>query len=70
MALYYDASSAYLGPLLKKHAAGQPLVWEDLVASHAASADVLRQNNNTFVSVSWIKTNKNNKVNHTNIKIK
>jgi len=52
MTLVFDATSAYLGPLLKKSTAGQPLVWEDLVASQAACSAVLRQSNNTFVSVS------------------
>ena len=52
MTLMFDATSAYLGPLLKKSKAGQPLVWEDLVASQAACSAVLRQSNNAFVSVS------------------
>lgn len=53
MALY-DVTNAYLGPLLEKHSAGQPLVWEDLVASQAACSAILRQSNNTFLSVSWM----------------
>ena len=52
MTLIFDATTAYLGPLLKKHASGEALVWEDLVASQAACSAVLRQSNNTFVSVS------------------
>lgn len=52
MTLLHDATHAYLGPLLEKHSAGQPLVWEDLVASQVACHAVLRQSNNTFVSVS------------------
>lgn len=53
MTLIFDATNAYLGPLLEKHTAGQPLVWEDLVASQAACNAVLRQSNNIFLSVSW-----------------
>ena len=52
MTLIFEATTAYLGPLLKKHAAGEALVWEDLVASQVACSAVLRQSNNTFVSVS------------------
>lgn len=52
MTLLFDAMTAYLGPLLKKHEAGQPLVWEDLMTSQTASSAVLRQSNNEFVSVS------------------
>ena len=52
MTLIFDATDAYLGKLLEKHAAGEPLVWEDLLASQKACSAVLRQSNNTFVSVS------------------
>jgi hypothetical protein len=51
MTLLMDAFTAYLGPLLKKHEAGQCLVWEDLEASHAASKEVLKSSDNIFVSV-------------------
>lgn len=51
MTLLTDAITAYLGPLLKKHAAGEALVFEDLEASHAASVDVLKGKDNAFVSV-------------------
>lgn len=51
MTLLSDAFTAYLGPLLKKHAAGEALVWEDLEASRAASMGVLQNSDNTFVSV-------------------
>ena len=57
----YDVTNAYLGPLLEKHSAGQPLVWEDLVASQAACSALLRQANNTFLSVSWM-----NQINYRN----
>ena len=52
MTLIFDATNAYLGPLLEKHTTGQSLVWEDLKASQAACNAVLRQSNNSFVSVS------------------
>lgn len=58
MTLIFDATNAYLGPLLAKHTAGQPLVWEDLVASQAACSAVLSQCSNPFVSVSWTKIRK------------
>lgn len=51
MTLLTDALTAYLTPLLKKHAAGEPLIWEDLEASLAASNDVMKNSSNTFVSV-------------------
>jgi hypothetical protein len=51
MTLLIDAFAAYLGPLLKKHAAGELLVWEDLEASHAASKVVLGSSDNFFVVV-------------------
>lgn len=50
MTLLSDAFTAYLAPLLKKHSAGQPLVWEDLEASRAASQEVLKNSDNAFVS--------------------
>jgi hypothetical protein len=53
MALLIEATTAYLGPLLKKHTAGEALVWEDLAASYVACLAVLRrQSNNPFVLVS------------------
>ena len=52
MTLIFEATNAYLGPLLEKHKKGEALVYEDLVASQAACNAVLRQSNNTFVSVS------------------
>ena len=52
MTLLFDATTAYLGPLLEKHGAGKPLVWEDLMASQTACTSVLRRSNNDFVSVS------------------
>jgi hypothetical protein len=53
MTLLIEATTAYLGPLLKKHWAGQAIVWDDLVASHVSSLAVLRiQSNNPFVLVS------------------
>lgn len=51
MTLLTDAFTAYLGPLLKKHAAGEALVWEDLEASRAASMEVMKSSDNAFVSV-------------------
>ena len=51
MTLLTDACEAYLGPLLKKHAAGEPLVWEDLQASREASVKALNGDSNAFVSV-------------------
>jgi len=50
MTLLFDATNAYLGPLLEKHTTGQPLVWEDLTQSMTACSAVLRQSNNAFVS--------------------
>ena len=52
MTLIFEATNAYLGPLLKKHEAGEALVWEDLVAAEAACSNILRQHKNPFVSVS------------------
>jgi hypothetical protein len=53
MTLLIETMTAYLGPLLKKHTAGEALVWEDLAASHVACLAVLRrQSNNPFVLVS------------------
>jgi hypothetical protein len=51
MTLLIDAFAAYLGPLLKKHAAEELLVWEDLEASHAASKAILGSSDNFFVTV-------------------
>lgn len=51
MTLLFDAFDAYLGPLLKKHAAKELIAWEDLQASQAASAKVLGSSDNIFVSV-------------------
>eukprot|EP00980_Cylindrotheca_fusiformis_P012240 scaffold2983_cov123-Cylindrotheca_fusiformis.AAC.10 len=53
MTLLFSAYNAYLSPLLKKHEAGQYLVWEDLEASRAASAEVLESSDNIFVSVRY-----------------
>eukprot|EP00429_Kryptoperidinium_foliaceum_P035255 CAMPEP_0176181314 /NCGR_PEP_ID=MMETSP0120_2-20121206/92903_1 /TAXON_ID=160619 /ORGANISM="Kryptoperidinium foliaceum, Strain CCMP 1326" /LENGTH=288 /DNA_ID=CAMNT_0017519539 /DNA_START=218 /DNA_END=1084 /DNA_ORIENTATION=- len=51
MTLLSDAFTAYLGPLLQKHSRGEPLVWEDLEASRAASLQVLKSHgDNAFVS--------------------
>ena len=50
MTLLIDAFTAYLGPLLKKHDAGETLVWEDLESSHTASKEVLQSSDNIFVS--------------------
>jgi len=41
MTLLFEATTAYLGPLLKKHEAGEAVVWEDLVSSHAACSAVM-----------------------------
>jgi len=51
MTLLADVFTAYLGPLLKKHAADEALVWEDLEASRAASMAVMKNSDNAFVSV-------------------
>jgi len=51
MTLIIDTFTAYLAPLLKKHAAGECLVLEDLEASYAASQKVLEGSDNIFVSV-------------------
>ena len=51
MTLLADALVAYLGPLLTKHTAGEPIWYEDLEASRAAAAEVLKTNENAFVSV-------------------
>jgi len=53
MTLLADAMAAYLGPLLKKHAAQQLITFEDLEASRAASVAVLKESQppNPFVSV-------------------
>lgn len=52
MTLLTDACTAYLAPLLKKHAADEPLVLEDLEASRVAAGAVLQTGGgNTFVSV-------------------
>jgi hypothetical protein len=51
MTLLFDAFDAYLGPLLKNHAAKQQIVWEDLEASYTASSKVMESSENIFVSV-------------------
>jgi hypothetical protein len=51
MTLLFDAFDAYLAPLLKKHQAGQHLVWEDMEASRNASTKALGSSDNIFVSV-------------------
>jgi hypothetical protein len=53
MTLLDDATTAYLSPLLQKHAAGKLITWEDLQSSHEAAVAVLsKQPSNPFVSVS------------------
>ena len=44
--LSFEATTAYLKPLLKKHTAGEAIVWEDLLSSHFACSNILRQSNN------------------------
>ena len=53
MTLLNDAITAYLAPLLKKHAAGQLVTWEDLVASEQAAKTILENAHpqNPFVAV-------------------
>ena len=51
MTLLFDAFSAYLGPLLAKDREGKYIQWEDLVASHSASSEVLKAEENNSASV-------------------
>jgi hypothetical protein len=53
MSLLFEAFSAYLDPLIVKHAAGKVLVWEDLTSSHAAVTTFLQPYNNIFVEVRY-----------------
>lgn len=56
-------TNAYLEPLLRKHNAGQPLLWEDLEASRAASTAIVQGSDNkiTLVRCSFLKDGKSNK---------
>jgi hypothetical protein len=51
MTLLFDVFTAYLQPLLQKHASKQILVWEDLQKSHQAANVLLQGHDNYFVSV-------------------
>jgi hypothetical protein len=53
MTLLNSAVSAYLAPLLKKHAAGHCITWEDLEASHQVAKTILQNAHpqNPFVAV-------------------
>jgi len=51
MTLLNDSLSAYLTPLLKKHTAGQAIIYDDLIHSWQASQSVLRADFEPSVSV-------------------
>ncbi len=44
MTLLSNAVTAYLGPLLEKHAQGQLLLYQDLMQSFQAAQDLLQAN--------------------------